>query len=103
MSNAVHQPYCPQAAERTITADLEALISKAVNPAKADYAVLTGAPPLQPTVPSLSTEFFLSTAANQSFHPIGLLQGSRSTPGARSSATTDPTWSMSSPAQPTLL
>ena len=39
MSNAVQAPCCPQVAERTITADLESLISKAVNPEKADYAV----------------------------------------------------------------
>jgi hypothetical protein len=30
------------AAERTITSDLEYLISKAVDPTKADYAVITG-------------------------------------------------------------
>lgn len=32
----------PQAAERTITSDLEYLISKAVDTSKADYAVFTG-------------------------------------------------------------
>ncbi len=32
------------AAERTITSDLEFLISKAVDPTKADYAVITGEP-----------------------------------------------------------
>ena len=31
-----------QTAERAITADLEFLISKAVDPKKADYAVVTG-------------------------------------------------------------
>ena len=31
-----------QAAERTITADLEALIAKTVDPAKANYAVIAG-------------------------------------------------------------
>ncbi len=31
-----------KAAERTITSDLEYLISKAVDPKKADYAVFTG-------------------------------------------------------------
>ncbi len=42
-------PFCsfstsahPQVAERTISDDLEYLIEKAVNPASADYAVITG-------------------------------------------------------------
>lgn len=33
---------CMQVAERAITADLEFLISKAVDPEKADYAVVAG-------------------------------------------------------------
>lgn len=42
--------------ERTIAADLEYLISKAVDPAKADYAVITGTA-LPPS--NLPTEAFL--------------------------------------------
>ena len=34
--------FCLQTAERVITADLEALISKAVDTSKADYAVIAG-------------------------------------------------------------
>ena len=35
---------CLQTAEQTITADLEQTINKAVDPVKADYAVITGEP-----------------------------------------------------------
>jgi hypothetical protein len=42
-SHALHGPRAPsQLAERTISDDLEYLIEKAVNPAAADYAVITG-------------------------------------------------------------
>ncbi len=44
-------------AERTITDDLEFLIKNAVDPSKADYAVVTGAPP-PPTSPA---PFFVPT------------------------------------------
>lgn len=50
-------------AERTITDDLEFLIKNAVDPAKADYAVITGAPsPIPRPLPRSCAQLLLQAA-----------------------------------------